>query len=50
MKYTFEYKIDPFIDKFKLTIEADNEVEAIRKWRKSILSYHANLVNVSEVK
>lgn len=50
MKYQFTYTIEPFVDKFKLTVESDNEDEALQKWRKSILSYHANLINVKEVK
>lgn len=49
MKYQFTYTIEPFVDKFKLTVKADGEDEALRKWRKSILSYHANLINVKEV-
>lgn len=50
MKYTFTYCIEPFVDKFKLTVEADNEDEALQKWRKSILSYHATLISINEVK
>lgn len=49
MKYSFTYYIEPFIDKFKLTVEADNENEALKKWRKSILSYHATLISINEV-
>lgn len=49
MKVRFKYTVEPFIDEFTRTIEADSEEHALTLWRRSILSYHATLKNVEIV-
>lgn len=49
MRVKFRYTVHPFVDVFTRTIEADSEEEALRLWKKSLLSYHAELKSVEVV-
>ena len=49
MFYRIKYKVEPFVDTFYRTVEADNDDIALKIWKASSLSYDSTFLGIEEV-